>query len=1121
MKKSRLIVAIVLTLILSLFFSVAVSAETGVTGWQNVDGSWYYYDEDGEMVKDTVGYWIGDAYYGFAPDGKMYTGWVQPYKNQFFSSEEYRNTWYYYGTDGKAPDWGYDEATGYIFYGDGEMATDYWSSTWLDGETFAVYYADSEGKVATVTTPGWSYIGGNWYYVAVSEYEGVDVYSAGIYNIDGTDYVFDRGGVMCSNEFVEIWDEDIYEWCYIYADANGQPKTGWISHNGSWYYLYEDGSYAEGLVTIGENKYYFYGNTLVENKQIDIYWYDDGYRWGTAYAKAGGALICNDWRWTDEGWEYYDEDCILVYNDVVSIGGTIYSFGYDGIMQTNVTEYDYSSGIYYYFNKDGVGTVLRNGWHLTEDGQWMYFEEYVPYCDMVATINGTRYAFEGEFLVDYDTAVWAYDADTGEENYYSVNADGTVNANNGWDTVEDGAWVYIENGVLKTGWLLDGSWYYLNPLMAKNETRFIDGHTYYFSSNGHYVEITGDGFYRVESETVYIENGELYIGWKYIGNKWYYFEPVMFRDGAWIVGENRYYFNEAGVMQSGGWIAEGPYWYYADESGALIEGVIATIDGVDYYFGDWGRIGDEGTYSNYDGTYSVVDKNGVVQGTIDASVDGWKQIGNNWYYVEGDYFYRYESLREIGGKLYAFDSNGVMVTNGFYHYSYYGADGAAYTDGWFMLDGKWYYADENGYIANGVEYINGKYYYFREAKLSSGTFLYDGAIVVANEGGEIVSVQNVAEGWNLINDAGIGKWVYIENGDFYEGWLGSYYVQGYNGMFCGGTYEVDGDYYYFYDNGICATNGWIYNDYDWLYAKADGTLCQDEWLQLGSAWYYFGDLYMVYDDIYYIDGANHIFDASGLWLGTYTEPTIVEGWNFIDGEWYYQNKGNIVDGILQIDGVWYGFNWDGTLASNEFITNYYDGTTYYVDANGVVCEYKGWKLIKGNWCYFDSGSRFVTEWFTVGGKQYYGENNYEYDERTNTYHPVYGIATGYRIMNGRLLNFASSGEFLGEVTADGWYQIEDTWCYIMNGRLVRDGMANIGGTCYVFSYDGYMLKDTSYDANYGDVYLIGSNGAVITSYGWHFVDGEWWFVDANGYMLTGTHILGGVSYYFDVGYYYY
>ena len=35
------------------------------TGWQELDGAWYYFYESGDMAADT---WIGDYYMG--PDGK-------------------------------------------------------------------------------------------------------------------------------------------------------------------------------------------------------------------------------------------------------------------------------------------------------------------------------------------------------------------------------------------------------------------------------------------------------------------------------------------------------------------------------------------------------------------------------------------------------------------------------------------------------------------------------------------------------------------------------------------------------------------------------------------------------------------------------------------------------------------------------------------------------------------------------------------------------------------------------------------------------------------------------------------------------------------------------------------
>lgn len=1138
MKKSRLIVAIVLSLLLSLVFAFSASAETGEAHWVgNTDGTWSYVDYEGNLVKDMVGYWIDGYAYGFDANGIMYTGWVQPYKDDIHSNEEWRNQWYYFEPNGHAAN-GYKvvDGVGYIFRDNGEWGKDTWICHSYGFGGYQVYYADSQGVVTIVegTEPGWYNVEGRWYYVQrVYDEENpgnwyFDPCADGVYNIGGVDYVFNGGGYLAYNTFYEYWDDEAVENRTVYADAEGKAiKDGWILHNGGWYYL-EYNYLAEGLTEIDGDSYYFYANVMVTNQYVDLH--RDYYYMGVGYAKADGKLICGDWRLSENGgWEYYDEQCVRVENCVYNVGGTNYYFDNNGLLGANGLYYSISDDRYYNVDANGVATV-KNGWHLTENGRWKYFNDGYQYYG-VCTIGGKQYAFEYDYetdeayLVNTDTYVSEY-VEESYFVYYSVNADGTINTTPGWDLVNGSSWVYIgADGTLVKGWVNDGGWYYMNPIMAKNDSWNIDGTLYYFYSDGHYVEITGNGFYRYGDSCIYVENGTVATGWKQINGNWHYFDEgngYMYANGYGYVDGDKYLFDHNGVMLSGGWIQYGPYWYYADASGKLAADGYKVINGTAYVFDYYGRMFADQTYST-DGYTYLIDKNGNII-TWFENTPGWKEFAGNWYYVDEWHDFYVNDFCYIDGEYYAFDNKGKMLTNAFFekygHKKYYGADGKSVCDQWIQVDGEWYYAGYDGYLYNHLCEIGGKMYYFKENKLSSGTFLYDDKYVTANSAGEIVSMQDLVEGWNLVNDAGYGKWLYIKDGDFYTGWIGNYYVDGWSGMLCGGTYWIDKAeaHYFFYDNGVCATNGWVKDNNIWYYAKADGKLCAEEWLQLGSTWYYFDyDGWMLEDGIYYIDGDAHLFAEGGAWLGKYEESVgFGEGWHLVDGNWYYINNGDFARGAWQIDGVWYLFDYEGALVSNEFITSAIGGNTHYADANGIICEYTGWKLIDGRWCYFDQNNSVVDGWFSVGGKQYYGDYYYDYNEDTDSVEASAGIATGYTIIDGKLYNFASGGELIGEVTADGWYQVDSRWCYVQNGNLVRDEMVNIGGTNYIFDGSGYMFENTSYqDYEWGNIYLVGQGGAVITAYGWHFVDGEWFFIDEYGCVLTGTHVIDGVSYYFD------
>ncbi len=1100
-------VAVVLTLLLSLLLSVTVSAETA--GWiKNADGSWSYMNDDGQLVKGETSYWIEGACYGFDANGIMYTGWVQPHKAELWFGDQHRDAWYFFESNGHAPEYGYHAATGYLFYSDGQVMTNgcaYYNDR--------IFLSDENGVATEVTGSGWQSVNGKWCYIAVDEYGNRNIYIHDRYIIGGTEYFF-RNGYLASNEWFSYEQDD--EMNIAYADANGVPVyAGWINDKGDWCYIQDGETLQHGTYLIGGNYYYFdYNGVLVENDVV--YDYTIG---ATVCAKSGGSLYRNEWRQTKDGeWEYYDDTAARVEGDGCVIGDTVYYFDYDGVMVTN--DWQYYNGDYYLFGASGAGTVMPDGWYWDSDAKrYMYFEDGYYYSGEVANIGGTLYAFDWDgYLYDTDTCAELYGENDWE--YYSIHANGTVNTTAGWDMTNRG-WVYIENGVLKTGWqLLGGTWYYLDPYMYTNTHITENGNTYYFRSDGTYINVTVNGLYKVSSySTYYFENGSPLSGWKQIGGKWYYFNYTMFTDGVYTIGDSQYYFDQDGVMQTG-WIARsGNGWRYADASGNLYTG-IQTIDGTRYAFDEEGNLLNDAGVEEIDGVEYVVNDSGVVvaDGT---QADGWYQdpANGNYYYLEDGEFCRGWSQKLIGSQRYGFDTDGVMRTNEIYNGCYYQANGAVYTDGWFMRDGKWYYAFDYGQLASGVEKIDGKYYYFYAYQMQLGTFVYDDLIVFTDGSGAVAYTQKFTEGWNLVSEFGHGVYYYVQDGNLYTGWVGDCYVDEWEGMICGRAYTIDDVRYYFQDNGAIARSTWIQDDDgDWRYAKANGELCEDEWLLIGSTWYYFNGVWMAEDGTYEIDGKYHAFAKGGAWLGEVADPyegvNLSEGWHTIDGKWYYIQNGNpVYDTIRKIDGVWYGFNDEAYMVTNGF-----NGRGYYMNASGVMVEYTGWQIIQGRWVYFTTEHQAVSGWFTVGGTRYFADA--EYIDEYGTIE--IGMVTGYQVINDRIYNFASGGACLGQVTTDGWYLVDSHWYYVQNGQLVTDDIVSINGVRYAFAHNGQMIaNDYFYDEDTERYVLFGASGAQVTTTGWYMVDGEWFYVDTQGYLLSGSHVIGGVGYYFNFNYYYY
>ena len=114
-----------------------------LNSWKQVDGKWYFYDENGNRA--TGWKYIDNAWYYLNDSGVMQTGWLND-----------NGTWYYLNNSGAMQTgWLNDNGTWYYLNDSGVMQTG-----WLN-DNGAWYYLNNSGAMQT----GWLNDNSTWYYM--------------------------------------------------------------------------------------------------------------------------------------------------------------------------------------------------------------------------------------------------------------------------------------------------------------------------------------------------------------------------------------------------------------------------------------------------------------------------------------------------------------------------------------------------------------------------------------------------------------------------------------------------------------------------------------------------------------------------------------------------------------------------------------------------------------------------------------------------------------------------------------------------------------------------------------------------------------------------------------------
>ena len=224
-------------------------------------------------------------------------------------------------------------------------------------------------------------------------------------------------------------------------------------------------------------------------------------------------------------------------------------------------------------------------------------------------------------------------------------------------------------------------------------------------------------------------------------------------------------------------------------------------------------------------------------------------------------------------------------------------------------------------------------------------------------------------------------------------------------------------------------------DKTWLYLKDDGTADKTKTgMQNINDKVYFLKDGVAQSGKQAVNGKEYMFDAA---KGTATQ-VLGNGWQKIDGNWYWYENEAPAKGWRVINGKWYYMETSTGVMKTGFFRDA-NGGLYYSDGSGAMVGNPGWNVIGGKWYWMNSNGSIYSGWLSRPSGWYY-------------------------------LNADGS-------MATGWAKVGNTWYYMNGSGAMQTGWLNRGGTWY---------------------YLTGS-GAMAT--GWYMVGGTWYYSNSDGVMV--------------------
>ena len=304
----------------------------------------------------------------------------------------------------------------------------------------------------------------------------------------------------------------------------------------------------------------------------------------------------------------------------------------------------------------------------------------------------------------------------------------------------------------------------------------------------------------------------------------------------------------------------------------------------------------------------------------------------------------------------------------------------------------------------------------------------------------------------------------------------------------GSQWIVKGGKWYLAKDGKIAT-GWQEWQGSKYYLNSDGTMRSNEWrlddsrkIRYLCSW---GGAYK--NRSAKINGRSYTFNNNADVTNTQ--------WIAMDGTWKLAKDGRIATGWQTWENNLYYLNSDGSMKANEAFTD--GGKLYFFRSWGGA--YKNCWYTSGGKKYYlhDNSAAYQNEWLKADGKWYYFQS--DSTMATNTWIDNYYVdASGVWIPN-------------KEKPTDKWITSGNRkWYRHADGSYTKNDWELINGKYYRFDNEGWMVTGWK---KINDIwYYMDKTTGERYGKGWHWIDGNCYYMNANGEMAADTWIDG---YYVD------